>query len=95
MKAGEFKYREDSRDTLFDRHKKKCWSKGIVIVPIPTPSGMCKINVLYNDKILHEGKEYYSQQPTNGVNPLTIKIRELYEFYYDKIIDKETKQLQL
>ena len=91
MKAGEFKYIEDSRDTDFIRHTKKCWSKGIVINVEPTLSRACKINVVHNGKIIVKGEKYFSQNSTNGDNPLNVKVRELYEYYYNKIIAKELK----
>lgn len=87
----ELKYREDSRDTPFARHSRKCWSKGIVIDVEPTASRLCKINVVHNGKIIVKGEKYFSQNPTNGDSPLTIKVRELYEYYYNKIIAKEQK----
>src|SRR5690554_483213 len=91
MKEGEYIYREDSRDSVFVRHQKKCWSKGVVINVEPTPSRYCKINVVHNGKILVKGEKMFSQYPTNGDNPLTVKVRELYEHYYNKIITKEQK----
>lgn len=89
MKKGEFKYREDSRDSEFVRHQKKCWSHGIVIVPVPTVSKYCKIAVLKNNRVDIMGKEYYSQYPTSGGSPLNKKIEELYEYFYEKIVKEE------
>lgn len=86
----ELKYREDSRDTPFARHSRKCWSKGIVIVAVPTVSKYCKINIIMPNKTI-VGEKLFSQEPKNGNSPLTMKIRELYETYYNKIIAKEQK----
>ena len=94
MKAGEYIYREDSRDTDFVRHTKKCWSKGIVIDVEPTPSKHCKINVVQNGRIIAKGEKYFSQYPTTKGSPKQLKIQEMYKHYYDRIIKKEQKDDQ-
>lgn len=91
MKAGDFKYIEDSRDSIEVRHRKKCFANGIEVVIEPTASKLCKIHVTHNDRVIVEGKKFFSQSPTTGKNPLMQKVNEMYEYYYNKIIKKEQK----
>lgn len=91
MIAGEFKYIETSLDTPEVRHMKKCLAHGIEIVVEPTPSKLCRVHVTHNNRIIVRGEKYFSQYPTNGKSPLAKKVRELYAYYYEKILKKEKK----
>lgn len=104
MKAGEFIYREDPRDTPEVRRRKKCWQYGIEVVIEATSSGLCKIHVTKNDKVIVEGTKYFAQPEKAGKDKFSIqkkgksksilydKVNEIYEIYYQKIVAKENKQ---
>lgn len=82
-------YKENNRDSPFARHSKKCWSFGIIIEVEASVSGLCKINVLQNGEILVKGEKYFTQKPSKNEVGLHEKVAELYECYYNKIIEYE------